>query len=88
MQLGVQGVAVGFGEARGAPDLHAGAQQVAVLELLQLSERIAGALHAGQLGLVPPQLNQEQSQLLWLTSRPAALRGAPERNEKKYLRTT
>lgn len=68
-----RGVAVGFREARGAPDLHAGAQQVAVLELLQLSERIAGALHASQLGLVPPQLNQEQSQLFWL-----ALGGAGE----------
>lgn len=58
-----------------------------MLELLQLSKCIAGALHAGHLGLVPPELNEEQSQLLWLTPGPG-FRFGPERNEKKYLRTT
>lgn len=41
-----------------------------MLVVLQVSERIAGAMHASHLGLVPPKLNEEQSQLLGLLPSP------------------
>lgn len=51
------------------PDLQAGAQKAVVLVALQVSERTDGAMHTSHLGLVPPKLNEEQSQLLWLWPR-------------------
>ena len=47
-----------------------------------------GAMHASHLGLVPPKLNEEQSQLLWLQpSRGFRARGPVEaqRNERNIL---
>lgn len=41
-----------------------------LLLLLQVSERVAGAIHTSQLGLVPPELNEQQSQFLWLQPSP------------------
>ena len=41
-----------------------------MLVMLQVSERVAGAVHTSQLGLVPPELNEEQGELLGLASGP------------------
>ena len=55
-----------------------------MLVVLQVSERIAGAMHASQLGLVPPKLNEEQSQLLWLQPSPGL--GAGGQRERRGMR--
>lgn len=41
-----------------------------MLLVMQVSERIAGAMHTSHLGLVPPKLNEEQGQLLGLRPSP------------------
>lgn len=41
-----------------------------MLLVLQVSECIAGAIHTSHLGLVPPKLNEQQSQFLWLQPSP------------------
>lgn len=61
-----------------------------MLVVLQMSKRISGAMHTSHLGLVPPKLNEEQSQLLWLFPSPGLGAQRPvkvQRDERKYLRT-